>query len=228
MIFFRRSAFRPSVFPSPVHGRGWRGTSRVRVLGMPSPPAPLPLGGRGEFPPSAVRRPLRRGVLLLVILGLLAMFGLVAVTFVITAGHFRRSSQALHRLDQYRDDPKSLLDEAFAQCVRGSNNVGSVIGPAQPAGRYVRLRHADELYRHQLDLQFSAHTGTTSPPKYAGQFFRFMAQTSLPGTTPRFPCRPLCSDHFFNDAASGYSSTADTPSSARARSLPSITAAVPA
>jgi hypothetical protein len=122
-----------------------------------------------------------RGVLLLVILGLLAMFGLVAVTFVITTGHFRRSSQALHRVDQYRDDPKALLDEAFAQCVRGTNNVGSVMGPhsllENMYGNDARMSYINTGGFYNFPV------GTAAAP---GQLFRFLAQTTLPATLP-FP-----------------------------------------
>ena len=115
-----------------------------------------------------------RGVLLLVILGLLAMFGLVAVTFVITTGHFRRSSQALHRMDQYRDDPKALLDEAFAQCVRGTNNFASVMGPHSLL---------EDMYGN--DARFSRIMALSQDP--TTQFILITPATTLTATTLQFP-----------------------------------------
>ena len=147
--------------------------------------AGYPFARRSAFrlPPSAFRVPRRRGVLLLVILGLLAMFGLVAVTFVITTGHFRRSAQALQRVDQFRDDPKALLDEAFAQCVRGSNNVGSAIGPHSLL---------EDIYGNDPRVDFIAPTDTISYPPYStansgqfsGQFLRFTAHMFTVNSAP--------------------------------------------
>ncbi len=71
----------------------------------------------------------RRGVLLLVILGLLAMFGLVAVAFVVVAGNALRTAQIHHRIGQYDLRPEEIAHEAFMQLATGSNNSMSVIGP---------------------------------------------------------------------------------------------------
>ncbi len=71
----------------------------------------------------------RRGALLLVILGLLAMFGLVAVALVVLCTQEKRSSYAARLIDQAADPPQRTLDEALRQIVRGSNNPGSVMGP---------------------------------------------------------------------------------------------------
>ena len=72
----------------------------------------------------------RRGELLLVILGLLAMFALVAVALVVlttpvACGAPTRSAC----IDQAADPPQRVLDQAMRQVVRGSNNPASVIGP---------------------------------------------------------------------------------------------------
>ena len=71
----------------------------------------------------------RRGALLLVVLGLLAMFGLVAIALVVLATQMRRSSTAASFIDQAADPPQRTLDEAMLQIVRGTNNPGSVMGP---------------------------------------------------------------------------------------------------
>lgn len=69
----------------------------------------------------------RRGVLLLVILGMLAMFGLVAIAFVILTGQFRRTAEVTRRIDIQAESPHALLEDAFAQVVRGSTNPASAL-----------------------------------------------------------------------------------------------------
>ena len=71
----------------------------------------------------------RRGVLLLIILGLLAMFGLVAIAFVVITGQARRGARTLQRVDQAADPPEALLHQGAMQAFTGSNNRASVIGP---------------------------------------------------------------------------------------------------
>lgn len=69
----------------------------------------------------------RRGVLLLVILGMLAMFGLVAIAFVILTGQFRRTAEVTRRIDIQAESPHALLENAFSQVVRGSTNPASAL-----------------------------------------------------------------------------------------------------
>ena len=71
----------------------------------------------------------RRGVLLLLVLGLLALFGLVAVAFVIVTGHAQRSAKIMQRIDQTLDPPEKLLNETMMQIARGPSNPVSVVGP---------------------------------------------------------------------------------------------------
>ena len=71
----------------------------------------------------------RRGVLLLVILALLAMFGMVAVTFVVVASQARIAAEAHQRMDETTDPPRKLLNAALMQVLRGSTNDASAIGP---------------------------------------------------------------------------------------------------
>ncbi len=66
------------------------------------------------------RRPRRRGVLLLVILGLLAMFGLVAMTLVISAGQAKRASIAAARAEQQVVAPRAECDHVVRTLLRGS------------------------------------------------------------------------------------------------------------
>ena len=70
----------------------------------------------------------RRGVLLLVILGLLAMFGLIAITFALVTGHMKRGAVAAGKFEQYSDPPDRVVYQAMMQVLRGTNNPASVSG----------------------------------------------------------------------------------------------------
>jgi len=67
----------------------------------------------------------RRGVLLLVVVGLLAMFALIGLTFVILASHQQKAAEAQARLEQYAESPEELLNETLLQVVRGTRKPGS-------------------------------------------------------------------------------------------------------
>jgi len=71
----------------------------------------------------------RRGVLLLIVLALLALFGVTAVGFYIVATSGKRSADATVRTAQNTERPDNLLNEALAQVLRGTNNTQSAIGP---------------------------------------------------------------------------------------------------
>ncbi len=71
----------------------------------------------------------RRGVLLLVVLSLLMLFSLVAVTFVLVSSRHYDATRYAIKNEQTGDDPSQLLDNVFAQCIRGTNDPQSVIGP---------------------------------------------------------------------------------------------------
>ncbi|MCE9604733.1 MAG: hypothetical protein K8U03_07495 [Planctomycetia bacterium] len=84
---------------------------------------------------NAYRRPIVRnlrspskGVILLVMLGLLSIFTLVAVTFVVSSGHARRGAAAASRVEQVGDPYDVLLNQAMLQIARGSNHPQSAIG----------------------------------------------------------------------------------------------------
>lgn len=69
----------------------------------------------------------RRGVLLLIILALLAMFGVVAIAFVVMTGQHKSSSLAAARIGTHADPPEQLLNEAAFQVLRGSKRRTSVL-----------------------------------------------------------------------------------------------------
>ncbi|MFZ5829284.1 MAG: hypothetical protein ACOY3P_04315, partial [Planctomycetota bacterium] len=70
----------------------------------------------------------RRGAILLVVLGLLTMFTMMGLAFVLIAGQAKRSSRVVQRIDQQSLPPEKILHEAFLQAVRGTNNPASVLG----------------------------------------------------------------------------------------------------
>ncbi len=71
----------------------------------------------------------RRGVLMLLVLGLLAMFGMVAIAFVIITGQFRQIAETHRRIDEYRQAPEEDLHEVALAVLRGDENDTSAIGP---------------------------------------------------------------------------------------------------
>ena len=114
-------------------GREERGERRRRagktvVSGQWSVVSPIP------NPQSLIPNPSRRGILLLIVLALLAMFGLVAVTFVVLTGQAQRSAKSIEHWqegDQPTTDPavaKNLLQQAAMQVFRGSSGTVSVMG----------------------------------------------------------------------------------------------------
>ena len=96
-------------------------------------------GGRGQGPvargPSNPQSPIpnrrfssRRGVLLLLILALLAMFGLIAVAFVVLTGQRAAGARIVQRIDVVTDPPQKALQQAAMQVLRGTNSPASVMG----------------------------------------------------------------------------------------------------
>ncbi|MCA9099964.1 MAG: hypothetical protein KDA63_02375 [Planctomycetales bacterium] len=71
--------------------------------------------------------PQRRGVILIVVLGMLSLFALMAVTFVIVARQSRMSSYVDARYEQVGDPPEQVLDDVFKQVLRGTNTKTSVL-----------------------------------------------------------------------------------------------------
>ncbi len=75
------------------------------------------------------KSPSRRGVVLLLVLGIMAMFALIVVSFmVVTSQHFR-AARALNRLGQTTPTPEEDCRLAMRQILRGSDNPHSVVGP---------------------------------------------------------------------------------------------------
>lgn len=70
----------------------------------------------------------RRGVLMLLVLGLLAMFGMVAIAFVIITGQFRQIAETHRRIDEYRQTPEEEVQQVALAVFRGDESPTSAIG----------------------------------------------------------------------------------------------------
>ncbi|MBN2295881.1 MAG: hypothetical protein JXM70_25850 [Pirellulales bacterium] len=69
----------------------------------------------------------RKGVILLIVLGMLAMFGLIGVTFVLLSGHARRSATAQAKVGQANNPPDRQGNNVIMQILRGTNDPASVL-----------------------------------------------------------------------------------------------------
>jgi hypothetical protein len=67
----------------------------------------------------------RRGVLLIVILALLAMFAVMAMAFVVVSNQERRAARTNKRIDQFVDPPQQLAHQVMMQIIRGPNTKNS-------------------------------------------------------------------------------------------------------
>lgn len=67
----------------------------------------------------------RPGLILLVVLGMLALFSMLAVTYVVFASQSRATSVSLSRKDIRSTKTKPLFEEAIKELIRGTTNTGS-------------------------------------------------------------------------------------------------------
>lgn len=81
------------------------------------------------------RRKNRRGALLIVVLSILILFALIAITFVVVAGNFKRSAQANLQVELTDEQGRALVDQAFYELLRGTTNTASALWyPHDPDG----------------------------------------------------------------------------------------------
>lgn len=122
-----------------------------------------------------IRRRDRRGMLILVVLGLLVLFVMVAVAFVIAASQHRLAARAASRAKLAGTPAKKQLDQAVRQLLRGTTNTNSA------------------LYGHDLLRDIYGNDGVTgtisnvlAPTATAGgQMVKFAIDTSA-ATTPNY------------------------------------------
>ncbi|MGQ9576006.1 MAG: hypothetical protein ACUVUC_11885 [Thermoguttaceae bacterium] len=70
----------------------------------------------------------RRGMLILIVLSLLAMFAVLGVAFVILTGQVKRTSLVHERSEQYYEPAERVLEQVFKIVVRGSDNWACAAG----------------------------------------------------------------------------------------------------
>lgn len=69
----------------------------------------------------------RAGVVLIVVLGILALFALVGITFLLSTEQGVVASKAVASIEQSEDPPETLLERSLAQVLVGSTNSRSVL-----------------------------------------------------------------------------------------------------
>ncbi len=108
------------------------------------------------------RRPAsRRGVILLVVMGLLVLLTMVAVTYVVATREFKTAARAATAGERYDDGFEELLERAFKQLIRGSHNPYS-------AARYVNLLE-DAFGNDYVEVQVQGGGASWFPSNNAGE-----------------------------------------------------------
>ncbi len=69
----------------------------------------------------------KRGLILLVVLGMLSLFSLLSVTYVVFSSSARTASLQMARRDFRGTPPDRLIDQAIRQVIRGTKDVDSVL-----------------------------------------------------------------------------------------------------
>ena len=112
----------------PTSGRGSKRVGRLHDYDRSGHRSDVELIIKGKPPPSVkkgncnegIKNSNRRGVLLLVVLALLAMFAMVAVAFVVLTGAEKTTADRVRTIDAVVDPPDKTLNQAFDVVVRGT------------------------------------------------------------------------------------------------------------
>ncbi len=70
----------------------------------------------------------RRGVLILIVLSVLVMFGLMCITFVLITGQAKRTALTNTRTEQYFEPGDRITHEALLTLLRGQSNLTGAVG----------------------------------------------------------------------------------------------------
>lgn len=138
----------------------------------------------------------RPGLILLVVLGMLALFSLLAVTYVVFAGQSRSASMALARSEiRGKKSHKGLMEEAIRALVRGprSNSdidrppmtfhdiLGDLYGTESPSSLRIRNRQFNPVVNGAPSPMAYAATAWQRPMILNGHFMRIPLEPGLPG-----------------------------------------------
>jgi hypothetical protein len=136
----------------------------------------------------------RRGVLLLIVLALLAMFGVLAIAFVILAGRARWGADALRKVGQYDEQWEKTANQTALDVFRGSNNHQS---PFQ-AHNFLETLYGNEW--------FTGSAGSATAVIGAGQLIQFTFTAAYPTNKTFLPEQHLGAVlTMLNGPAAGYS-----------------------
>ena len=139
----------------------------------------------------------RRGVLLLVVLALLAMFAMVAVAFVVLAGSEKRSADRVRATGAVDESPEKTLNQAFNVVVRGPyiavNPTAGTLAATTSAITWQSL--LEKIYGYETigsltsPATMANSANSASNPPFApmavcnGQLIEFTLPTAPPDTT---------------------------------------------
>ena len=130
----------------------------------------------------------RSGLILLVVLSMLALFGMLSITFVVFSSQSRNASSGMARRDYRGMQPGQVLDEAMRQALRGSSNSRSAIGPhsllADLYGHNESLPANLADANNNLNLDFLGRVVTANAPSaraeiFANRFLRIPLDTTV-------------------------------------------------
>jgi hypothetical protein len=126
---------------------------------------------------SAARRQPRRGIILLFVMALLALFALVTVTFVIVAHSHKQSAGKASHVERNLDISKALLDRTITQILVGSEDPFSVL---RPHGLLEDMYGNDNLVGFVAPANDSTYNiNIPVPIVVSGQLLQFGCQLSV-------------------------------------------------
>jgi len=117
----------------------------------------------------------RRGVVLLLVLGIMAMFGMVALAYVLITGHSKREAKSYQRAQEYPITPQQQLRDASLQLFRGSTSTSSAL-----------REHSllEDLYGRAITYGNMRHLPAPSNPNDMVTAVQLVANGQLIGFTP--------------------------------------------
>ncbi len=131
-----------------------------------------------------MRNAKRRGVVLLVVLAILAIFGLIAVAFVVLTGQARRSARSVENIGLVTDPPQKILQQAAMQVFHGptTNPTTGVPNPASVMGAHSLL---EDIYGNGYIM---GEVSTVSPASGGAQWLTITSTVAAAEIARRGGC----------------------------------------